>query len=32
MKTKQFKTGQIFGVLKEAEGSAPVKELCKKMA
>jgi len=30
MKTKRFTTEQIIGVLKEAEGGMPVKELCRK--
>jgi putative transposase len=30
MKTKRFTTEQIIGVLKEADGGMPVKELCRK--
>ena len=30
MKTKRFKTGQIIGILKEAEVGIPPKELCRK--
>lgn len=30
MKTKRFTTDQIIGVLKEAEGGMPPKELCRK--
>jgi len=30
MKTKRYSTEQITGILKEAEASMPVKELCRK--
>lgn len=30
MKTKRFKTDQIIGVLKKADGGMPFKELCRK--